>query len=96
MCCNRAMAAMCLACSVCGLVMPTTGRKNKKSRAANGGRNPGNELLDSGANRRGRFLGSVKSFSLVSSLPVLLVTVGNIPEIIGLYSPYVYLPKVCF
>ena len=42
------------------------------------------------------FLNKLKYSPLLSSFPVILVLIGNLPEIMGLYSPYVYLPVVSY
>jgi len=75
--CNRVMAALCLACSVCGLVMVPNKRR------------PQVAAKDGGENKS-----SVSHLGLCANASFLLVTIGNMPFVMAIYTSYTYLPAL--
>ena len=73
--CNRVMAALCLACSFCGLVMVP--KKRRISVA-----NDSDVSMETRASRCG----------LLSNLKLILIIIGNMPFVMGIYTSYTYLP----
>ena len=75
------MALLCLACSLFGLVMVPNKKKVAKNTSENG------EIQSLGRKENsGR--------SLLSNIPFLLMTIGNIPFAMAIYISYTYLPSV--
>jgi len=77
--CNRVMAALCLACSLCGFVMVP----NKKQRPADASDNT-EEPVYHPEPRRG----------LLSNRSFVLIILGNMPFVMGIYTSYTYLPAM--
>jgi len=76
---NRVMAALCLACSLCGLVMvPRKKRRQGEPRREEEQRSP------SPASHCGLF----------TNTSFLLIMLGNIPFVMAIYTSYTYLPAL--
>ena len=82
--CNRFTALLCLACSFFGLVMVP----NKKRNIDN------TEEVDSNEERTGPQQESIRGRSILFDIPFLLMTLGNIPFAMAIYTSYTYLPSV--
>ena len=73
------MAALCLACSMCGLVMVP----NKKRKIA-ALKNDADEENNKSASHCGLF----------TNTSFLLIMLGNMPFVMAIYTSYTYLPAV--
>ena len=76
--CNQVMAALCVACSLCGLVMVP----NKKRRVS-----VTNDSVEPDHKAESRL-------GLFSNISFILITIGNMPFVMGIYTSYTYLPAV--
>lgn len=95
--CNRVMALLCLACSLCGLVMKPV----PKNHNPNNEENIKDEVVETIVNFErietslfSRIVNKIVNKQLVKSVPFRLIWIGNLFEVMGVYCPYVYLPML--
>jgi len=91
--CNRVMALLCLACSLCGLVMKPV----KKNQDEDIKRETVETIVNYERKERSlwsKIVNKIVNKQLVNSVPFRLIWIGNLFEVMGVYCPYVYLPML--
>ena len=98
--CNRVVAGFCLLCTLLGLTMkpvPRTATRDQDSVTElkqQAGSKEEVALLEAGAAEQAGKDKENGYVTVLKNIPFLLVMLGNLPAVMGLYIPYMFLPGV--
>lgn len=98
--CNRVVAGFCLLCTLLGLTMKPVPRPATQDQDSitelkqQAGSKEEVALLEAGAAEQAGREKENGYVTVLKNIPFLLVMLGNLPAVMGLYIPYMFLPGV--